>query len=51
MSTAFPYHNRDKTECKYGHKFTPANTRISKANGQRVCLACARRRDRNRSKP
>lgn len=31
------------THCKHGHEFTPENTRIGR-NGDRVCLACHRRR-------
>jgi hypothetical protein len=35
-----------KTHCKHGHEFTEENTRYS--NGERVCRACARARDRTR---
>lgn len=34
-----------KTHCKYGHEFSPENTRISKT-GARQCLACGRRNRR-----
>ncbi|WP_084546433.1 WhiB family transcriptional regulator [Glycomyces arizonensis] len=45
--------NAAKTHCKWGHEFTPENTRISGYNGQRVCRACAAeggRRHRARQK-
>lgn len=35
--------NKNKTHCKYGHEFTPENTRITKEGG-RVCRTCAKRR-------
>lgn len=41
--------NARKTHCKYGHKFTPANTYV-KANGGRVCRACAADYQRRRRK-
>lgn len=31
-----------RTHCKYGHEFTPENTRLNK-QGSRVCRACQRR--------
>lgn len=36
--------NSKKTHCKYGHEFTPANTRQSRR--QRVCRTCVRQRAR-----
>jgi len=33
--------NKQKTHCKYGHKFTPKNTAIDK-NGRRNCRQCHR---------
>jgi hypothetical protein len=35
-----------KTHCANGHEFSPENTSISSSNGQRVCKACARDRQR-----
>lgn len=32
-----------KTECKYGHEFTPENTQRN-GRGDRICAQCARRR-------
>ena len=40
--------NANKTECKYGHPFTPENTTYDRGpNGERwrVCVACRRRRN------
>jgi hypothetical protein len=34
-----------KTHCKYGHEFTPTNTRVN-PNGARACRACDRIRSR-----
>lgn len=34
--------NAAKTHCKWGHEFTPENTRMS--HGKRSCIACYRRR-------
>jgi hypothetical protein len=34
---------REKTHCKYGHPFTPANTYIE-PNGNRQCRVCKRER-------
>ena len=36
----------DKTHCVNGHEFSPENTSIAPNNGQRVCKACARDRQR-----
>lgn len=41
--------NKRKRVCKYGHKFTPANTWV-RANGQRQCRVCKRRRKRESQK-
>lgn len=44
--------NRDKTHCKHGHEFTPANT-IIRPNGSRNCRACmgeAQRRYKERGR-
>lgn len=41
-----PITNAGKTHCKYGHPFDADNTRIT-TQGRR-CLACQRRRNRNR---
>jgi hypothetical protein len=30
------------THCKYGHAFTPENTYVNPAKGQRVCRTCSR---------
>jgi hypothetical protein len=38
-------HNRDKTHCKNGHEFTPANTYLT-ATGSRACRACTNARVR-----
>lgn len=38
-------HNREKTHCKRGHRFSPENTRIG-GRGQRVCRACEREAQR-----
>lgn len=32
-----------KTECKYGHEFTPENTYIIPSSGSRQCRQCSRR--------
>lgn len=32
-----------KTHCKWGHEFTPENTKRNSTTGSRVCIACARR--------
>jgi hypothetical protein len=34
---------RGQTHCKYGHEFTPENTRVRR-NGRRACRACGRAR-------
>jgi HNH endonuclease len=34
--------NRRKTHCKYGHEFTPDNTRVD-TKGRRTCLVCHRK--------
>ena len=34
--------NQLVTQCKYGHEFSPENTRLE-ANGDRVCRACVSR--------
>lgn len=39
-------HEANKTHCKHGHKFTPANTYINTVSGARQCRACARERRR-----
>lgn len=36
------HYNRAKTHCKWGHEFTPTNTRIDK-HGYRWCRKCASR--------
>lgn len=37
-----------RTHCKYGHEFTPENTRLDKLNNNaRVCLECQRQRSRD----
>lgn len=38
-----------KTHCKWGHEFTPANTRIN-GKGHRLCIEC-RKRNNRRSRP
>lgn len=38
---------KDRTVCKWGHEFTPENTRIT-SQGVRQCRECGRRRDRER---
>lgn len=37
-----------KPACRFGHAFTPENTFIRK-NGRRMCRACVRRRNQQRS--
>lgn len=37
-----------KTHCKSGHEFTPENTAILSATGERRCRSCMRVRDRKR---
>lgn len=32
--------NSDKTHCKYGHEFSPENTRVRKDTGNRQCKQC-----------
>jgi hypothetical protein len=39
--------NAAKTHCKWGHEFTPENTRIER-DGSRVCRTCKRERQRMR---
>jgi hypothetical protein len=39
------HRNTRKTECIYGHAFTPENTVMDR--GRRVCVTCKRRRQRN----
>ena len=34
---------KEWTHCKAGHEYTPENTYINKASGQRVCRACTAR--------
>ena len=34
---------KEWTHCKAGHEFTPENTRINTASGQRVCKICESR--------
>lgn len=34
--------NRNKTHCKYGHEYTPENTKFQKSNGARQCRECKR---------
>jgi Recombination endonuclease VII len=34
--------SKQRTHCKWGHEFTPENTRID--NGRRICKACSVRR-------
>jgi hypothetical protein len=36
-----------KTHCKWGHEFTPENTRTD--SGQRRCRACERERSKRRN--
>ena len=38
--------NEEKTHCKYGHEYTPENTRLNR--GHRYCRECERIRDRKR---
>lgn len=38
-------HNRTKTHCPQGHPYDERNT-YRRSGGQRVCLACARERER-----
>jgi hypothetical protein len=50
LSTAeWGNHNRSKTHCKWGHEFTPENTKV-RGRG-RICLACQERRNRARFDP
>ncbi len=35
-----------RTHCKYGHEYTPENTRYTKNERARVCITCARRTGR-----
>lgn len=35
---------RQKTHCKYGHEFTPENTRVVKEGRGRNCITCERTR-------
>lgn len=38
--------NGQLTHCKYGHEFTPENTRIVRSTGARICVTCHRSRQR-----
>lgn len=42
---AYSRGNSEKTQCKYGHPFSPENTRIC-ANGARACITCISRYNR-----
>lgn len=48
--TAPVVENARKTHCKWGHEFTPENTRIRLRPGdtERVCIACAKIREAKR---
>lgn len=41
------HHETRKAECKYGHEFTPDNTRIN-SRGARCCMECRRRNNQRR---
>jgi hypothetical protein len=43
--------NRNKTHCKYGHKYTPENTYVNPTNGSRQCRACKNERRRAPNPP
>lgn len=38
--------NGRRTHCKFGHEFSPENTRIRASDGARTCITCHRRRQR-----
>jgi hypothetical protein len=45
IGSSIPAINARKTHCKWGHEFTPENTRVSSTAEGRVCLACKSERN------
>lgn len=42
--------NAEKTHCPKSHEYTPENTYVNPKTGHRICRACQREHDRNRSR-